>query len=94
MWKIALEVRLILFAIARVVQEAVGIVEDVPLGDGVIAVVVSEFRQRPIGYILLAVCAVLIVGVEVENTGFFPGNQGMESYPKLKYETFFCFQYH
>ena len=41
------------------VQEGVVIVEDVPFGDGIIAVVVSEFRQRPIGDILLSVCPVL-----------------------------------
>ena len=38
--------------------------EDVPLRDGVIAVVFSEFCQCPIGDVFLAVCAVLIVGVE------------------------------
>ena len=48
------------------VQETVVIVEDVPFGDGVIAVVGSEFRQCPIGDVLLSVGAVLVVGVEGE----------------------------
>ena len=46
------------------VQERVVIVEDVPLGNAVITVVGSEFCQRPIGDVLSAVGAVLIVGVE------------------------------
>ena len=53
------------------VQERVVIVEDVPLSDGVIVVVGSEFRQRPIGDILLSVCAVFIVGVEGKALRFF-----------------------
>ena len=48
------------------VQETVVIVEDVPLGDGVIAVMGSEFRQHPIGDVLLPVGAVLVVGVKGE----------------------------
>ena len=47
-------------------QETVVIVEDVPFGDGLITVMCSEFRQRPIGDILLSVSAVLVVGVEGE----------------------------
>ena len=47
-------------------QETVVVVEDVPLGDSVVAVVVSEFRQCPIGDVLLSVGAVLVVGVEGE----------------------------
>ena len=45
-------------------QEGVGIVKDVPLTDGIIAIVFAEFCQCPIGDVLLAVCAILIVGVE------------------------------
>ena len=51
------------------VQECVVIVEDVPLGDGIIAVMLSEFRQRPIGDVLTSVCAVFVVGVEGETLG-------------------------
>ena len=47
-------------------QERVVIVEDVPLGDDVVAVVGSEFRQCPIGDVFVSVGAVLIVGVEWE----------------------------
>ena len=64
MWQIALEVRLIFLAIVGVMQEAIGIVEDVPLGDGIVSVVGSEVCQCPIADIFLAVCAVLVVGVE------------------------------
>ena len=49
-----------------VVQERIVIVEDVPLGDGVVAVVGSEFYQCPIGDVFASVGAVLIVGVEGE----------------------------
>ena len=66
MREIALEVCLVFLAIGGVVQEPVVIVEDVPLGDGVVGVMGSEFRQRPIGDVLLSVCAVLVVGVEGE----------------------------
>ena len=47
-------------------QEGVVIVEDVPLRNSIIAVVIPEFRQRPIGDVLLSVYAVLIIGVEGE----------------------------
>ena len=46
MREVALEVHLILLTIGRVMQEGIGIVEDVPFGDGVIAVVGSEFRSN------------------------------------------------
>ena len=48
------------------VQDAVGVVEDVPFADAVIAVVFLEICECPIGDVLLAVCAVLVVGVEGE----------------------------
>ena len=40
--------------------------EDVPLGDGVVIVVGSEFCQCPIGDVLSSVRAVFVVGVEGE----------------------------
>ena len=46
------------------VQNTVSIVKDVPFGEGIIAVVRSEFRQCPIGDVFLSVCAVLVVGIE------------------------------
>ena len=46
------------------VQETVVVAEDVPLGDGVVGVVGSEFRQCPIGDVLLSVGAIFIVCVE------------------------------
>ena len=86
MREVALEVRLILFAIVGMVQESVVIVEDVPLGDGLIVVVGSEFRQCPIGDVLLAVCAVLIVGIEGEGLCFFKEIKGWNhiNYQRLK----------
>ena len=48
------------------VQEPVGVVKDVPLGDGVIAVMRLEFCQCPIGDVFAAVCAVFVIGVEWE----------------------------
>ena len=48
------------------VQESVIVVEDVPFGDGVIAVMISEFCQCPIGDVFLSVGAILIVGVKRE----------------------------
>ncbi len=71
MRQVALEVHLILLTIAGMMQEGVGIVENAPFADGVIAVVCAEFCKCPIGDILLAVCAVLVVGVEGE--GLIPG---------------------
>ena len=66
MREIAFEVRFVFFAIIRVMQESVVVVEDVPFGDGVILVVRAELRQCPIGDVFAAVCAVLLVGVERE----------------------------
>ena len=62
----ALEVGLVAVAVGGVVQQAVDVVEDVPLGYGVVAVVGAEAVQRPVGDVLAAVAAVLVVGVEGE----------------------------
>ena len=48
------------------VQDTVGVVEDVPLADGIITVVFAECCECPIGDVLLTVCAILIVGIEGE----------------------------
>ena len=66
MRQIALEVRLILIAIVRMMQDAVVIVEDVPLGDGVVFVVRAELRQCPIGDVFAAICAIFVVDVKRE----------------------------
>jgi hypothetical protein len=47
-----------------VVEKCVGVVEDVPFGDGRISVVGSELGERPVGDVLAAVGAVFVVGVE------------------------------
>jgi hypothetical protein len=40
-----------LFAIAWVVQQAVDVIEDVPFGDRLVAVLLAEFFECPIGHI-------------------------------------------
>ena len=47
MRQVALEVRLILFTIIGMVQESIVIVEDVPFGDGVIAIVAFGTPSTP-----------------------------------------------
>ena len=66
MRQIAFEVRLVFLAIRRMMQESVVIVEDVPLGDGVVCVMRLKFCQCPIGDVFAAVCAVFVVSVERE----------------------------
>ena len=61
--QLAFEVGLVAFAVERVVKQAVDVVEDVPLADGVVAVVGAEAIQRPVGDVFAAVAAVLVVGV-------------------------------
>jgi DNA helicase HerA-like ATPase len=55
--------------IIRVVQECVDVVEDVPLGDSRVGVVVTEVLERPVRDVLAAVGAVGVVGVEGEALG-------------------------
>ena len=69
MREVAFEVRLILIAIVGMMQDAVVIVEDVPLGDGVVFVVRAELRQCPIGDVFAAICATFVVGVKREALG-------------------------
>ena len=66
MRQIALQVRGVTLAIPRMVQDAIRIVEDVPLGDGIVAVMHAEVLQRPIGNVFAAVSAIFIVDVEGE----------------------------
>ena len=66
MREVALEVHLVFLTIGGLVQEPVVVVEDVPFGDGVVAVVGSEFGQCPIGDVLLSVRVVFVVSVEGE----------------------------
>ena len=67
--QLALEIGLVAFAVAGVVQEAVDVMEDVPLADRVVLVMRAEPRQRPVGDVFAAVAAVLVVGVEGEALG-------------------------
>ena len=69
--QLALEVGLVAFAVAGVVQEAVDVVEDIPLGDGVVAVVGVDAIQHPVSDVLAAVVAVFVVNVEGEALGLF-----------------------
>ena len=53
--QLAFEVGLVAFTVDGVVKEAVDVVEDVPLADGVVAVVGAKAVQRPVGNVLTAV---------------------------------------
>ena len=56
----------ITLAIARMVQKAIDVIEDVPLRDLLVAVTLTEVIEGPIGDVLASVCAVLVVEVEGE----------------------------
>ena len=73
------------------VQERVVIVEDVPLGDGVVAVVGSEFCQCPIGDVFLSVRAILVVGVEGEALGITCDMKIWNLHQPLMHEKIFLF---
>jgi hypothetical protein len=62
----ALEVGGVTGAVLGVVEEGVGGVEDVPLGDGVVGVVGAEFGERLISNVLFFVRGVFIVDIERE----------------------------
>ena len=64
--QLAFEVGLVALAVGGVMQQAVDVVEDIPLGDGVVAVVGAEAVEGPVGDVFAAVAAVLVVGVEGE----------------------------
>ena len=69
MRQITLQIGGVAFAIIGVVQEPVGIVENLPLADGIVAVVRAELLQRPVGDVFSAVRAIFIVDVEGEALG-------------------------
>src|ERR1017187_6513547 len=46
------------------VQDGIDVVEDVPLGDVRVGVVVAELVQRPVGDVLAAMGAVFVVSVK------------------------------
>ena len=71
--QLAFEVGLVAFAVDGVMEKAIDVVEDVPLGDGVVAVVGAEAVEGPVGDVLAAVGAVLGVGVEGEALGAIKG---------------------
>ena len=48
-WKLALEVGGVAGAVLGVVEQGVGVVEDVPLGDGLLTVVGAELGEGPVG---------------------------------------------
>ena len=61
----ALQIFGIAFAVLRVVQHRVDVMEDLALADA-FAVLRAELCQRSIGDVLAAVAPVLVVGVERE----------------------------
>ena len=64
--QLALEVGGVAGAVLGVVEQGVGVVEDVALGDGFLAVVAPEFGEGPVGDVFAAVGAVFVVGMERE----------------------------
>ena len=71
--QLAFEVVGELLAVRRMVQDGVDVMEDVPLGDGGIAVVRAELFEGGVGDVLAAVGAVGGVGVEGEALSPPPG---------------------
>jgi hypothetical protein len=65
----ALEVGGVARTVLRVMQYGVGVVEDVPFGDGFVFVVGAELLKRPVGDVLAAVSAVFRVSIEGEALG-------------------------
>jgi ABC-type uncharacterized transport system permease subunit len=51
-------------AVIGVVEQGVGVVEDVPRGDGWVAVVITKFFERPICDVFAAAGAVFCVDIE------------------------------
>jgi hypothetical protein len=51
-------------AVLRVVQDGVGVVEDVPFDDRRVAIVGAELFERPVGDVVAAVGAVFGIGAE------------------------------
>ena len=70
MWQVPLEIGGIALSVFGMVEQGVDVMEDVPLGDCVVAVVGAELCQCPIGDVFAAVPPVLIVGVEGEALRF------------------------
>ena len=66
MRQVAFEIEGVTFAVAGMVEQAVNVVEDIPLCDRRIVVVAAKLVKRPIGDVLAAVGAVFVVGVEGE----------------------------
>ena len=63
------EVGGVFLPVGGMVQEGVDVMEDVPLGDGVIVVMGAELLQGPVGEVFPAVGAVFGVDVEGEALG-------------------------
>ena len=66
MRQIALQIGGVTFAILRMMQEPIDIVEDVPLGEGIVAVMRAECRQCPVGDVFSAVRSIFVVDIEGE----------------------------
>ena len=64
--QLAFEVVGELFPIARMMEHAVDVMENVPLAHLFVVVVSAELIQRPIGDVLAAIRAVFVVDVERE----------------------------
>ena len=63
------EVGGVFLPVGGMVQQGIDVMEDVPLGDGVIVVMGAKLLQGPVGEVFPAVGAVFGVGVEGEALG-------------------------
>jgi len=45
-------------------QQPIGVVKDIPLGNLFIAIVLAKLRKRPVSDVLPAIRAVFVVGIE------------------------------
>ena len=76
----ALEVGGVAGAVLGVVEDGVGGMEDVPLGDLVVGVVGAELGERPVGDVLTTVGSVFVVGIKRKNLRGAPPNVDTREY--------------
>ena len=67
--QVALEAIRVFLAVPGMVQQPVHVVEDVPLGDGIVPVLLAEGLQRPVRNVFPPIRAVFVVNIEGEALG-------------------------
>jgi len=63
-WEFALEVGLVFIAISRVMEETINVVKDVPLGNGLVDVVLMKLSKCPVCDVLAAIFALLVLEIK------------------------------